>query len=104
MKDRKSAQQNAQQNAQRGAQTHAEGTYGERSQEANRARIQGDDDELRETDSQASPDTHHREGGRRIYEDRQQHDEADLRSEKNRLARDKEKRGKGPGSPGREHR
>jgi hypothetical protein len=89
---------------QRGAQTHAEGGYGEKSREANRDRIQQGRDDINEEDAQASPGTHPREGGHRIYEDRQQHDEADLKSEKNRLARDKDKRDKGPGSAGREHR
>lgn len=88
----------------RGAQTHAEGEYGSKAREANRDRLQHRGDELSETEASAPPDGDHREGGRRIYEDRQQHDEADSRSEKNRLARDKEKRGKGPGSPGRESR
>lgn len=88
----------------RGAQTHAEGEYGFKAREANRDRLQHRGDELSETEASAPPDGDHREGGRRIYEDRQQHDEADSRSEKNRLARDKEKRGKGPGSPGRESR
>ena len=88
----------------RGAQTHPEGEYGFKAREANRDRLQHRGDELSETEASAPPDGDHREGGRRIYEDRQQHDEADSRSEKNRLARDKEKRGKGPGSPGRESR
>lgn len=86
----------------RGAQTHAEGEYGSKTRDANRARLQHRGDELSETEMSAPGEDDHREGGHRIYEDRQQHDEADLRSEKNRLARDKEKRGKGPGSPGRE--
>ena len=88
----------------RGAQTHAEGEYGSKAREANRDRLQHRGDELSETEASAPPDGDHREGGHRIYEDRQQHDEADSRSEKNRLARDKDKRGKGPGSPGRESR
>jgi hypothetical protein len=93
-----------QENAQRGAQTHAEGAYGEKAREANRARIQHSGDALDESDAAPTGDASHGEGRHRIYEDRQQHDEADLRSEKNRLARDKEKRDKGPGSAGREHR
>lgn len=90
--------------AQRGAQTHAEGEYGEKAREANRDRIQQRGDEISEGDDQPSPDDRRREGGHRIYEDRQQHDEADSRSEKNRLARDRDKRDQGPGNPGREHR
>lgn len=89
---------------QRGAQTHAEGEYGPKARDANRDRLQHGGDELNETEAASPADGDHREGGHRIYEDRQQHDEADLRSEKNRLAHDNDKRGKGPGSPGRESR
>jgi len=87
-----------------GAQTHAEGEYGDATRDANRARIEHRGDEVSETDTSTSEEAGQRDGGHRIYEDRQQHDEADSRSEKNRLARDKDKRGKGPGSPGRESR
>ena len=89
---------------QRGAQTHAEGEYGPKARDANRDRLQHSGDELNETEARSPADGDHSEGGHKIYEDRQQHDEADLRSEKNRLAHDKDKRGKGPGSPGRESR
>ena len=89
---------------QRAAQTHAEGEYGDATPEANRARVEHRGDEFSETDTSEPGEAGQRDGGHRIYEDRQQHDEADLRSEKNRLARDKDKRGKGPGSPGRESR
>jgi hypothetical protein len=88
----------------RGPQTHAEGEYGQKTRDANRDRLQRRDDEPRGVDTSASTEGDHREGGHRIREDRQQHDEAELRSEKNRLAHDKDKRGKGPGSPGRESR
>ena len=88
----------------RGAQTHAEGEYGSKARDANRDRLQHRGDELSETEASAPAEGDHREGGHRIYEDRQQHAEADSRSEKNRLAHDKDKRGKGPGSPGRESR
>lgn len=89
---------------QRGAQTNAEGEYGSNARDANRGRVQHRGDELNETEAAAPAKRDHDEGGHRIHEDREQHDEADSRSEKNRLARDKEKRGKGPGSPGRESR
>ena len=88
----------------RGAQTHAEGEYGPKGRAANRDRLQHRGDEPDEAEASVPAEGDHREGGHRIYEDRQQHDEADSRSEKNRLARDKDKRGKGPGSPGRESR
>ena len=88
----------------RGPQKHAEGEYGAKARDANRDRLQHRDDESNDTDASAPTHGDHQEGGHRIYEDRQQHDEADLRSEKNRLGHDKDERGKGPGSPGRESR
>jgi len=89
---------------QRGPKTHAEGEYGSKARDANRDRLQHRGDESSEPGTSAPAENDDGQGGDRIYEDREQHDEADLRSEKNRLARDKDKRGKGPGSPGRESR
>ena len=72
-------------NNQPGAQTHAEGTYGNAAREANQERLQSppdpDDDVIARSD----------EGRHKIYEDRQQHDEADKNAEKNRLNRDRSK-------------
>ena len=74
-------------NDQKGAQRHAEGEYGDQARERNRERLQehiadtGDAGEERSTENRA--------GKHRIYEDRQQHDEADKNSEKNRLSRDR---------------
>ena len=86
----------------RGAQTHAEGEPGHTARGGNRDRLQHRDDDLREREMPPVGDPN--EGGHRIYEDRQQHDEDDSRSEKNRLAHNKDKRGKGRGSPGGESR
>ena len=91
-----------QDNNQPGGQTHAEGEYGDKAREANRARLQQEGE--RDAESARRDEGHDREGGHRLREDRQQHDEADLRSDKNRLARDEDKRDKGPGSPTTESR
>lgn len=73
-------------NDQPGAQRHAEGEYGDLTRERNRERIQEPFD-VDETD-----DPNERKVGRhRLHEDREQHDEADKNSEKNRLARERTK-------------
>ena len=96
-------------NDRRGAQAHAEGEYGSRAREGNRERLHrtGDDDTDGDTaqtrdagDAQGSA----REGKHRIYEDRQQHDEADKNSEKNRLNRDRDREDTTPRRLGRESR
>jgi hypothetical protein len=72
-------------NDQKGAQQHAEGEYGDQARERNREQLQ--DGEDRDPASSEPPD---RLGKHRIYEDRQQHDEADKNSEKNRLERNRD--------------
>ena len=69
-------------NDQPGAQEHAEGEYGDAARVANQERL--------ETPLDAEDDVIARssEGRHRIYEGREQHDEADKNAEKNRLARD----------------
>ena len=69
---------------QKGAQRHAEGTQGPKT----RARQQeilhsGERGETARQDAQ-----HPTDGRHRLFERREQHDEADLNSEKNRLSRD----------------
>ncbi len=97
-------------NDQPGAQTNAEGQYGDRAREANRERVQrgGGDDGFDPGDADPATDEQrqgrHRDGGHRIYEDRQQHDEADKNSEKNRLNRDRDRQGDTPSRPGGESR
>ena len=71
-----------------GAQRHPEGGYGDAARKANLDRLQtpqdgGDDDDA----AVEQP----REGRHRIHEDRQQHDEAEKNSEKNRLAREQDR-------------
>ena len=73
-------------NDQPGAQRHAEGEYGDLTRERNRERIQEPFD-VDETDDLNPP----KAGRHRIHEDREQHDEADKNSEKNRLARERDK-------------
>ena len=78
-------------NDQQGAQRHAEGEYGDEARERNRERLQepiGDTGETTDETDQLKSD---RVGKHRLYEGRVQHDEADLNSEKNRLARDRDK-------------
>jgi hypothetical protein len=78
MKDRRNDQQ--------GAQEHAEGEYGDQARERNRERLQESVAETDETDRPSS----NRVGKHRLHEDREQHDEADKNSEKNRLARERD--------------
>jgi hypothetical protein len=71
-----------------GAQQHAEGDYGDKARQRNREELQsGGDNEDDRAPSAAPP----REGRHKIHEDREQHDEADKNSEKNRLARDRDR-------------
>jgi hypothetical protein len=69
---------------QKGAQEHAEGQHGEKTHERFREQIS----EFRDTPDPTQPEgTPHREGRHRLDEDRQQHDDADLQSERNRERR-----------------
>ena len=78
-------------NDQPGAQRHAEGEYGDRARKRNREQLQ-EPLEAEQPDGQQTDGSNDSSVGRhRIYEDRQQHDEADKNSEKNRLARDRER-------------
>ena len=69
---------------QKGAQTHPEGAHGAKAHAHLIEQLHsGTSEEARE------PDTSHDEPGKhRLFEGRQQHDEADRNSEKNRLDRD----------------
>jgi hypothetical protein len=73
-------------NDQKGAQRHGEGEYGDQARERNRERVQ------EPAGAETEEPTHSREGRHRLREDRQQHDEADKNSEKNRLARERDER------------
>lgn len=69
---------------QRGAQTHPEGGHGERTRARLREQLESG---ANEPDADDATPTR-REGKHRLHEGREQHDEADLRSEQNRLARE----------------
>jgi hypothetical protein len=69
------------QGQQPGPQQHAEGQHGERTHERFREQISEFRDQPDPTEPEGIP---HREGKHRLDEDRQQHDEADKNSEKNR--------------------
>ena len=70
-----------------GAQRHPEGGYGDAARKANLDRLQMSQDGREDDDAVEQP----REGRHRIHEDRQQHDEAEKNSEKNRLARERDR-------------
>ena len=76
-----------QSNNQPGAQRPPEGGYGDAARKANLDRLHTSEDGGAEDDAVDQP----REGRHKIHEDRQQHDEADKNSEKNRLARDRDR-------------
>lgn len=69
---------------QKGPQDHAEGEHGPRT----RGRISEEISDFRDTPDPTLPeDTSHREGKHRLEEHREQHDEADKNSERNRERR-----------------
>lgn len=71
---------------QKGAQRHAEGDHG---QKTHRAIIQQLQSRPRDSNSEQEPSTLHNSPGKhRLFEDRKQHDEANIQREKNRLAKD----------------
>ena len=68
---------------QKGAQTHAEGQHGKK---AHSRFIESLHEGRAPSGQQLAGDA--KEGGHRLHEDREQHDEADKNSEKNRLSRE----------------
>ena len=69
---------------QKGAQRHAEGQQGPKTTRRQIEQLEsGPSGETKRQDAQ-----HPADGGHRLFEQREQHDEADLNSEKNRLNRD----------------
>ena len=72
-------------NDQQGAQQHAEGEYGDRARERNQEQLQ---ERLADVDETDAPTP--RAGKHRMYEGREQHDEADKNREKNRLEHDRD--------------
>jgi hypothetical protein len=77
-------------NDQPGAQRHAEGEYGDKARQRNLEQLQSGGGEQDEESESGTSDS--RPGRHRLTEDRQQHDDADLRSEKNRLGQGRNRR------------
>jgi hypothetical protein len=74
---------------QKGAQQHAEGSHGKKTHDRLIEQLEsGPSGEPPRDDGR-----HKIDGGHRLFEHREQHDEADLNSEKNRLSEDVEKHG-----------
>jgi hypothetical protein len=69
---------------QKGAQTHAEGMHGNKTHRALIEQLQSG----KPGEPQGEDNEHGTEGKHRLFEGREQHDEADKNSEKNRLDRD----------------
>lgn len=69
---------------QKGAQQHAEGQHGEKTHRAHIEQLQSGP----EREAQGPDNDHAAEGKHRLFEQREQHDEADKNSEKNRLDQD----------------
>ncbi|HEU4563596.1 MAG TPA: hypothetical protein VFS05_03065 [Gemmatimonadaceae bacterium] len=79
---------------QKGAQAHAEGQHGEKAHKHLIEQLQsGPGGGGRERENAAGDPTHAEPGKHRMFEERQQHDEADKNQEKNRLVRDIERHG-----------
>src|SRR3712207_3129303 len=74
-----------QKGGQKGAQQHAEGQQGEKTHKRLQETLQSG---RREPDSAEDKASHDNPGENRLFEDRQQHDEAEKNSEKTRLSRD----------------
>ena len=74
--------------SQKGAQQHAQGMHGPKSRAHLRDQLQSGDD--READSRSARDaaSHDDPGKNRLFEQREQRDEAERNSEKNRLDKD----------------
>jgi hypothetical protein len=69
---------------QKGAQKHAEGQHGEKTRRAHIEQLQSRPRE----DPAEERNAHDTPGKHRLFEDRVQHDEADIQREKNRLDKD----------------
>jgi hypothetical protein len=82
MKDR------SEQQTQKGGQTHAEGQHGGKSREAKLQELNANGQRTGDREQEHQEAVAHREGKHKIHEDREQHDEAEKNSEKNRLTRE----------------
>ena len=76
---------------QKGAQQHAEGQHGEKTHQRFIEQLHSHERGEEDVSQQASGAPV--EGRHRLFEDREQHDEADKNSEKNRLGRELEREG-----------
>ena len=74
--------------SQQGGQTHAEGQHGAKTREALLQQLNANGERTGDREQEARDAVAMREGKHKIHEDREQHDEAEKNSEKNRLARD----------------
>jgi hypothetical protein len=86
---------------QKGPQQHAEGQHGEKTHSAFLEELHGRHGGSEESEGQPQRENQPMsgepvEGNHRLFEDRQQHDEAEKNSEKIRLAREKERQGETP--------
>lgn len=85
---------------QKGAQSHAEGQHGPKTQSHISKQSRGSGEHQVETSgphhNPAEIRAHDTSGKDRLFEDREQHDEADMNSEKTRLARDIDRHNHGP--------
>ena len=82
MKDRSERQ------TQKGAQTHPEGSHGKKTRQAILEQLNANGQRTGDREIEAQESTAMREGKHRVFEDREQHDEAEKNSEKNRLTRE----------------
>ena len=82
MKDRSERQ------TQKGGQVHAEGQHGEKTREAILQQLNANGQRTGDAEQERQEAVSMREGKHKIHEDREQHDEAEKNSEKNRLTRE----------------
>jgi hypothetical protein len=82
MKDRSERQ------TQKGGQVHAEGQHGEKTREAILQQLNANGQRTGDAAQEEQEAVSMREGKHKIHEDREQHDEAEKNSEKNRLTRE----------------
>ena len=79
---------------QKGGQRHAEGGHGDRTHAALKDQLEGGPSGAQRRNPEAAGDPTHSDRGKdRLFESREQHDDVERESEKNRLARDIERHG-----------
>lgn len=75
---------------QKGAQTHPDGSHGDRTHQAKQQEINANGARTGDEAAETAHEVATRAGKHKIHEDRQQHDEADKNSQKNRLRHDRD--------------